>query len=320
MRPRVIHLVDDCTAGGVMQVVKFLTTSADHAAYAEHRSMQVTRGAILPPRIDADVIVSHLALSWRTLPAVLALRLRYPKCHLIHVEHSYTEGFTRHNVGNLGRFETMLRLSFSIFDHVLAVSEGQMDWLRRRTLLTSKKLGLARSYCDLTPFLGVPEAKGPIKRFGAIGRLDRQKGFDSLIEAFRQTTDPQYTLTFFGVGDAKAELVKLAQGDDRIHFSGFANDPRDAYSAVDAVIMPSRWEAYGLVALEALCAGRTLLCTTVDGLSDHLRHGAIPIGTIDSTIFEITHPAWMPRPARTELAKQLLRENTIAWQKAIKHM
>ena len=38
--------------------------------------------------------------------------------------------------------------------------------------------------------------------------------------------------------------------------------------------MPSRWEAYGLVAIEALAAGCKLVCSDVDGLSDHVDFGA----------------------------------------------
>ena len=77
MTVTVLHLVDDTTAGGVMQVVNYLTTSPDHAKIAHHQLQSVTRGRLIPPKTTADIVVSHLAVSWRTLPALVALRLRY---------------------------------------------------------------------------------------------------------------------------------------------------------------------------------------------------------------------------------------------------
>jgi glycosyltransferase involved in cell wall biosynthesis len=56
-------------------------------------------------------------------------------------------------------------------------------------------------------------------------------------------------------------------------------------ASVDAVVMPSRREPYGLVALEALAAGRALLVSDVDGLRDHARNGAI-------TVKGLTAAAW----------------------------
>ena len=78
---------------------------------------------------------------------------------------------------------------------------------------------------------------------------------------------------------------RLANGDPRIEFKGFAPAPVAAMAAVDIVAMPSRWEAYGLVAIEALAAKRNLLVSSIDGLKDHLEKGAQavqPGGDIES--------------------------------------
>jgi glycosyltransferase involved in cell wall biosynthesis len=72
-------------------------------------------------------------------------------------------------------------------------------------------------------------------------------------------------------------LRNLAQGDARIAFKGWSSTPADAISGVDAVVMPSRWEAFGLVAIEALAAGRPLMTSGIDGLSDHVKGGALNI-------------------------------------------
>jgi len=200
MTARVLHLVDDTTAGGVMQVVTYLTTSPEHAKIARHHALKITRGNVIPPNTQADVIVSHLAMSWRSLPSLIAMRLRYGRARLVHIEHSYTEGFVRHNVPHIRRFETMLRLAYRQFGQVAAVSAGQQDWLRRRDLVVQDRLILIRSFCDMTPFLAVPAHSGPVRHFGAIGRLEAQKGFDLLIRSFRKTSDPHLRLFIVGTG------------------------------------------------------------------------------------------------------------------------
>ncbi|WP_341365907.1 glycosyltransferase [Yoonia sp. BS5-3] len=273
-KPKVAHLIDDTTAGGVMRVLDHLTTSSDLAEDADHRILKVKRGRIMLRRIKANMIVSHLSISWRTLPALLALRLAHPFAKIVHVEHSYTGGFVEHNVQSTGRFYLLLRLGFWLFDKVIAVSKGQADWLQKMQLVKPAKLTVIRSYVDLSPFEKIARPKGPIRHFGAIGRLDRQKGFDVIIQAFRTVENPELRLSIYGEGPEETALRQLAGDDPRIVFEGFASHPVAPYAEVDAVVMPSRWEAYGLVAIETLASGRKLVCSGIDGLIDHAGLGA----------------------------------------------
>ncbi len=300
-----------------MQVVKYLTTSPDHAKIAHHQLQTVTRGSLILPKSTADIVVSHLAVSWHTLPALVALRLRYGRARLVHVEHSYTEGFVCHNVPNIRRFETMLRLAFGQFGRVVAVSAGQRDWLRRRDLVAQDHLSLVRSFGDLTPFLSVAPRAGPVRHFGAIGRLEPQKGFDLLIKSFRKTVDPDLRLSIFGTGSQQEKLKELATGDPRICFCGHSETPQDAYRSVDAVVMPSRWEAYGLVAIEAICAGRPLICSGVDGLQDHASLGAIICSDVDRGISKLLNRRAASRQDPANVMEQLKNENLLAWDTLI---
>lgn len=273
--PIVLHLVDDTTAGGVMRVVDFIQTSLGMAELGEHRIQQVKRGKIHGRPFCADIIVSHLAISWRSLPALIAMRAMNGGKLFVHIEHSYTEAFVALNVKNRRRFGTLLKVSFSLFDRIIAVSHAQAKWLKARDYCRSAKLATIQSCVDLAPFRELPSVAGPVRIFGAIGRLDHQKGFDTLITAFRACNNADIRLHIFGEGDQKQTLQKLAGDDDRIVFRGFMQDPVAAFSQVDAVVMPSRWEAYGLVAIEALSAGRQLICADLDGLKDHEAGGAL---------------------------------------------
>lgn len=273
-RPVVVHLIDDTTAGGVMRVLDHITTCPDLAQIADHRLVRVARGQISLRRHRCDVIVSHLSVSWRTLPALVALKLANRHARLVHVEHSYTEAFVHHNVPNVRRFEALLKTAFTLFDRVVAVSDGQAAWLHRAALCPDHKLSVIRSCVDLAPFQSLPRARQTPRVIGAIGRLDRQKGFDALIAAFRDTARDDIALHVYGTGDQSEALQALAGDDTRIQFKGHVDDPLSAYRDVDVLVVPSLWEAYGLVAIEALCAGRIVLCADIDGLRDHAEYGA----------------------------------------------
>lgn len=271
---RVTHLVDDTTAGGVMRVVGHIMTTPDLTRETDHSLLEVKRNRLCIGRVEADVIVSHLAISWRLLPLLAALRVLNPTARLVHVEHSYTKCFTALNVRRKRRFGALLKLSYALFHDVVAVSAAQGKWLRDEGIVRPDALHVIPSCVDLSAFRELAPPEGAVKTIGAIGRLEPQKGFDILIKAFRELSDPNLALHIYGQGAEERMLRDLAAGDPRIHFKGFSSNPVAAMTGLDAVMMPSRWEAYGLVAIETLAAGRRLLVSNVDGLTDHLPHGA----------------------------------------------
>ncbi len=262
---QVFHLIDDRTAGGVTRMLDFLTTLPELgcdqrvADFKDWRKEIATR---------PDVIVSHVSISWRKLPTLMTLRAICSNARLIHVEHSYTRAFAAQNVPNRARFLGLLRASYALFDRVVAVSTAQATWLKERNLVSADALHAVDSAVDLAPFGAVPAA--PVKpiTLGLIGRLDRQKGFDVAIKAFRALPNPDLRLQIYGKGPEEDHLKALSGADPRITFCGHTQTPAEAYAAVDAILMPSRWEAFGLVASEAIAAGRPILAAAVDGLMD----------------------------------------------------
>ncbi|MBR9842690.1 MAG: glycosyltransferase family 4 protein [Rhodobacteraceae bacterium] len=264
--PHVLHLVDDATPGGVNRVLEHIQTCPLMDRTARHSLRVVSRNGALPS-CDADIIVSHLSLNWRRLPSLIAFRARHAGKPLVHVEHSYTEAFTALNVPSKLRFFTMLRTSLALFDNVVAVSQAQADWMKRRRLAAAQTLRVIAPVVDLRDFRALAPADGTPRVIGAIGRLHRQKGFDILIRAFRRLPNQDVSLHIHGAGPEDAALRALACDDPRIRFFGHSDHPDRVMQSVDLVAIPSRWEAFGLVALEARAAGRPVLCSGVDGLT-----------------------------------------------------
>ncbi len=301
----VLHLLDDTTPGGVTRVVDHIIGSRQLAQQAQHVTQHIRKGRLSMPKLRADMIVSHLSVSWRGLPALIALRAKHPNVPLIHVEHSYTRKFTSLNVENRERFFSLLRTAYALFDQVIAVSRAQCSWLVTRGLVNPERTRVIRSAVDLSSFEALPAPSGPPKVFGAIGRLHLQKGFDVIIPAFTQCNYPDLQLKIFGEGPERARLEKLAEADPRISLVGFCSDPVSAMQGIDALLVPSRWEAFGLVAQEALAAQRVCLISLVDGLQDQIADGAIPVAgsSISDWTQAITQAATFVPDRRTNLRK-----------------
>jgi glycosyltransferase involved in cell wall biosynthesis len=108
-----------------------------------------------------------------------------------------------------------------------------------------------------------------------VSRLDAPKRVDLLIEAMRHVQAP-IELLVAGTGPDKERLRELARGDARIRFLGYVNDQAllGLYSQALAVLFAPIQEDFGLVALEAMAAGKAVI-TTLDagGPSELVEHG-----------------------------------------------
>lgn len=111
--------------------------------------------------------------------------------------------------------------------------------------------------------------------FGFFGRFMPQKGFLFLIDAVATLAESLPSQTFvvlaFGSGDYEREYRSAVHRKGLgawLRFIPHAADPIPAMKACDAVLMPSIWEAWSLVACEALCAGVPLIASTCVGLRE----------------------------------------------------
>lgn len=104
-----------------------------------------------------------------------------------------------------------------------------------------------------------PEPEGQ-KILAAVGRLDRQKGFDLLLKAFARIADrhPDWRLVIWGGGPDRAALEALR---DRLGLAGRADLPGLSDGAADwiaqasAFVLSSRFEGFGNAMAEAMAAG-----------------------------------------------------------------
>lgn len=112
-----------------------------------------------------------------------------------------------------------------------------------------------------------------------VGRLGHMKGFDLLIDAFAGAELARdIRLVIAGDGPERDRLQMAAEQlglGDRVEFTGRldAAAVAGAMSAALAVVVPSRMEAFGIVALEAWRSGAPLVMTNRGGAPEFVRDG-----------------------------------------------
>lgn len=176
---------------------------------------------------------------------------------------------------------------------VVCVSEAVRAFQQARLRLPPERFTVIYNGLDMSRFanpssratararLEVPAESALI---GALGRLDRQKGFDVLIRAFaepplRDALGPDgrpVRLVLGGYGPEEPELrrvvARLRLGA-RVTFAGLQAGAEHFLPAMDVVAVPSRWEGFGLVTLESMALGLPTVASRVDSIPEVLRDG-----------------------------------------------
>lgn len=252
--------------GGISATLRSLAESrlASHYSFRDV-TLEEARAELVAWR--PDLFIWHGATSWRSLPRLARLRRR---CRGVVFEHHYSGCFERHQVPSPRRFHAMLRIGYGLMNRVVAVSAGQAGWMDRAALVGEGRRRVILSSRRLEPFLALPTARpgGPPLTLAAYGRLTAQKGFDTLIRAVRSLPSGSVQLLIGGEGPLEQELRTLASGDDAIRFLGRVDDVPALLARSDAVVIPSRWEPWGNVCLEARAAGLPVVVSAVDGLPE----------------------------------------------------
>ena len=142
---------------------------------------------------------------------------------------------------------------------------------------------------DRIPYSSLAEP-AHTSNFIAVGRLERQKGFDLLLRAFSRVARalPDATLVVYGEGPERSALEEQARDlgiADRVRMPGVTNAPGGWLSPSDVFVLSSRFEGFPNVLLEALMAGMATIAFDCPwGPSEILAGNAgtlVPAGDVD---------------------------------------
>ncbi|MYC70930.1 MAG: glycosyltransferase family 4 protein [Gemmatimonadetes bacterium] len=169
------------------------------------------------------------------------------------------------------------RRALRAYGRILTIAPSVQARVQRRA--HDAEVDLVYSGVDRRFFALVPEEAPYLLYFG---RMDiHTKGIDLLIAAFAEIADehPDIRLKLAGRGTPKQltkvrDLARRAGLEGRVEVIGNVDEERQGEFLRRAlmVCVPSRYEGWCMVAVEAAAAGKAVLGTDIDGLRDAVRH------------------------------------------------
>jgi glycosyltransferase involved in cell wall biosynthesis len=155
-----------------------------------------------------------------------------------------------------------------VFDCALVPSD-RSEWFVRRLGFKADQVIRGLYTADADVYAGDPRSGDDIKRsarFLFVGRLIAEKGVDVLAPAYRryrELVDDPWDLDIVGIGPLRGELEDL----EGVTLHGFLQpaEVAELMRRVSCLVLPSRFDPYGLVVHEAACAALPLLVSDACG-------------------------------------------------------
>ncbi len=257
--------------------------SVRHVSFCNHRSRRLPRiNAALRTiqgvrRLHAEVVISNSFPSSEVL--LLARSLRIIRSRIIYVIHNdaryeATVEFRTKTVQRVWR--RIKRLIIRFATKIVAVSQGAADTAEEWLSLKPGQIHVIHNAVPAEWVSPIEEIRLPLRDLhpeGAIqrplilaaGRLERQKNFPLLLEAFaRLPAGRRGTLIIAGEGplrtDLERQIVRLGL-EEEILLPGFIAEVKSAFLECDLFVSTSSWEGFGRVHLEAAALGTPVLST-----------------------------------------------------------
>lgn len=318
---RVLHIVGSARPGGTESFVRDLLAATSTNRFRSAVCILGESGAMVKEfAAHAQVSVLGIENSSRALSAVrLARMLSRTRYDIVH-SHSGGGTVARvarrvgkarvithfHSITDLGidllrsdapGLDNLLARRAEGSDQLIGCSLWMTSLLRERLLRFPAPIDCIHNGVDLSRFAGYPSTpprlqtreRGAEFVVGFAGRLVRQKGLHFLLDtaALMRDLAPAVRFMIAGDGPLRHELENRASVEhlSNVRFLGELADIRPALATFDVAVIPSEWEPFGIVALEAMAMGLPVVASDVDGLPEVVEDNKtgllVPFGNAD---------------------------------------
>jgi glycosyltransferase involved in cell wall biosynthesis len=266
-------------------------------SYARSRLASVVRLAVetrkLVRRWDPRIIHIHSTYAGALIRPLLAVTRH--RATVIYCPHGWA--FQRESSSLvIGGIKALEALWSRWCDAIICVSNHERE-VALRIGIPAERLKLVRNGLPAqgpSPCVEVVDWPRDALRVLFVGRFDQQKGIDILFGALRELGDRVFAVV---AGDS----LRSTRGvfPDNARYAGWLSPERleSHYRSADVVVMPSRWEGFGLVAVEAMRAGLPVIASDVGGLPEIVEHGrtGMLITPDEKSLVEVLRSVERPR-------------------------
>lgn len=216
---------------------------------------------------------------------VMALYLKQaysvPAYHYIHTDWiSFAKDALSFNHDNLSRLRRLLRVYYRNFDSVFVLNNDQKKWFSGKEIgIKKEKVFKTAHWVDENFYKRRKVTKDEVfnldndqKVILYAGRLSKEKGVMELPEIFKKVKAKveNVQLVIVGSGNAESELKTAMPEAIFLGWVDHTNLPI-IYSASDLLILPSRFDTFSLVVLEALSCGLPVIAYKTKGPKDIIK-------------------------------------------------
>jgi D-inositol-3-phosphate glycosyltransferase len=254
----------------------------------------------LEKNIKYDIIHSHYWMSGIAAAALSDLWAGTPIVHMFHTLGEMKNRIARTEVEREGSYRLDgERQVLGRVDRITVATLAELTQLRFLYKADPNKMVVIPPGVDVGHFYPIPsdEAKTYIglkpehRMILFVGRIEPLKGVDTLLQAMaclqlKEAQQPVHLAIIGGDPSASSEQMTVEMArlqkmcevlglDQSVVFLGKRDQDKLPYyySAAEVLVMPSHYESFGMVALEAMACGTPVIASEVGGLAYLVRDG-----------------------------------------------
>ena len=289
--PKIIHVIDSDSGGGAEKLVSSIQQKCRNEQLIISLKKLSDKNNLNSNYVSLNIkSESAWSVLWATLGLIKAfLKLKDKKNLVFHshlskslyatflpsilfrINHIHTE----HNTKNMRRTKTFLYpieyLIYNSLKHIICISEAtKLELLSYLPKIKSNKISVIENGTKLYSFRKRDFTNRKLNIL-ILGSLTFKKGIDLFIEILPSLLNMINQVKIIGSGPEKQKLLDLTKNlslERIVKFVPFTNDPSEHIYNADVGVIPSRWEGFGLVAVEMRSSGLPLLISDTPGLYD----------------------------------------------------
>jgi len=214
--------------------------------------------------VENSSLIVHAHLTWPMFFVPLA-------CIGLAVKLVFTEHSPTNKRRNIFFFNYLEKLFYNRYNSIIAITDGVkkslLNWVG---ISISGKLTKIYNGARFFTYKERKQLSDRIK-FLSIGSLLPLKGFEKAIKALSKLQGINWQYEIVGSGPLRSDLEKLIISlnlKDKVILSGWSTNLEEKYHNSDIQLIPSRFEGFGLIAVEGMSTGLPIIASDIPGLNE----------------------------------------------------